>query len=101
DISKDLEDVSIDSSKESNNPENVNTDLILFNNILRASNNLLDSYSEKNSDKLDKLVESDELNKMDELESDDSNKLKELDNLLNNENFKNIINKALNFEKLL
>ncbi|CAG8535742.1 13186_t:CDS:2 [Cetraspora pellucida] len=123
DISKDLENVGIDSSKESNNLKNINLDFLeefdynqennnnfleeFINNdlysehlltiFLEHSNNLLDSHSEKNSDKLD---ESDESEDIDKLESDNSNKSEESDNLLNNKFFENIVDKTLDFERL-
>ncbi|CAG8595935.1 7648_t:CDS:2, partial [Cetraspora pellucida] len=123
DISKDLKDIVIDFSKESNNLKDINLDFSKesdynqenINNFFKEfinndsysetlstifskhSNNLLDSHSEENSDKLNK---SDKSDKIDELRSDNSNESEKSDNLLNNKNFKNIVDKAFNFERL-
>ncbi|CAG8530762.1 3451_t:CDS:2, partial [Cetraspora pellucida] len=80
DISKDLENVGIDSSKESNNLKDINLDFLEESDYNQENNN---NFSEKF---------------INELKSDNSNESEESDNLLNNENFENIVDKALDFD---
>ncbi|RIB29728.1 hypothetical protein C2G38_2027449 [Gigaspora rosea] len=123
--SNDLEDVGEDSSKESNNSENTNMDSSGKSNNLKA--NFLEefNYSQKNNDIdfFEEFVSDDSyseylqtislehsnnlsyglLNKnSDELdESDESDELNKFDDLLDNEFFEKIVDKALDFEELL
>ncbi|CAG8552403.1 8176_t:CDS:1, partial [Scutellospora calospora] len=67
-----------------------------------SSNNLTNSLLRENSDELDILDELNESDKLDELnELSKSDESDELDKLFNNKFFKKIVDKALNFEKLL